>query len=102
MKGLAEAPAKIAAECLAPERSARLAPDLPAEKRIIKIPRSHVGKHDSTKTKTFRFSPSFLNCCARKYWVKAGTKLYEILVTAYYDKSLPMVPRFCPSGFASA
>jgi hypothetical protein len=27
------------------------------------------------------------------------TNFYEILVTAYYDKSLPMVPRFCPSGF---
>ena len=27
------------------------------------------------------------------------TKSYEILVTAYYDRSLPLVPRFCPSGF---
>jgi hypothetical protein len=26
-------------------------------------------------------------------------KFYEILITAYYDKSLPMVPGFCPSGF---
>ena len=63
LTGLAEAPAKIAAECLAPERSARLAPDLPAEKRILKLPRSYVGKYGSTKTKTFLFSPSVLNCC---------------------------------------
>ena len=106
MTELAEAPVvKIAAAnylAAVRQRSAHLGPKVRAEKPTIKILLSHVEEHASKKTKTFLFSPSFLNCCARKYWGKAGTKLYEILVTAYYDKSLPMVPRFCTSGFASA
>src|SRR5256885_16902847 len=97
---LAEAPAmKIAAaNCLAAvrQRSAHPGPKVRAEKPTIKILLSHVEEHASKKTKTFLFSPSFLNCCARKYWVKAGTKLYEILFTANYDKSLLMVPGFYP------
>ena len=54
-----------AANCLAAvrQRSAHLGPKVRAEKPTIKILLSHVEEHASTKTKTFLFSPSFLNCC---------------------------------------
>ena len=67
----------IAAKCFAPEQAARLAPKAQGEMRPIKIAPLHVEEHVSKKTKTFRFSPSFLNCCARKSWVGAGNEIQQ-------------------------
>jgi hypothetical protein len=97
---LAEAPAmKIAAENwfgAVRQRSARPVPKVRAGKRIIKIPPLHVEEHVSKKTKTFLFSPSFLNCCARNPGVAAGNEILRNLSHSYYDKSLPAVPGLCP------
>ena len=62
----APAKMKIAANYFALEPAERPAPKDRAEKRTIRLPPSHVEEHVSKKTKTFLFSPSFLNCCARK------------------------------------
>ena len=96
---LGEAPGKMAAKCFAREQTACLAPKVPAETRIIKIPPSRVEEHVSKKTKTFLFSPSFLNAVHVNPGSRLENEFHEILVTACYDKSLPAVPDFCPVEF---
>src|SRR6185437_15526533 len=99
MRELQGAPAKkkMAAKCFAPERAPHLEPKVRAEKRTIRSPQSHVEEHVSKKTKTFLFSPSFLNCCARKSWVRGWKTNFMNLSHCLLRQKPAYGSRFLPS-----